>query len=97
MRIDELAQTIEELGGVATAAQLKQAGFSPGLIDYALKQGTIDKLTRGVYYSVDMFEDDYAAISARWTKCIFSHATALSLWDLSDRIPVSYGHRPSGL
>ena len=83
----DIAAYIEGLGGVATSGQLKKAGFTPGSIDYSLKCGLIDRLTRGVDCSMDMFEDDFAAVCARWKKSIISHGSALFLEGLSDRVP----------
>lgn len=84
-----IAEYIEEQGGVATSAQLKEAGFAPGVIQYALNSGKIDRLTRGVYCSLDVLDDEFAAVSRRWPKCIFSHGTALYLLGLSDCVPSS--------
>lgn len=98
-----VAEHIEELGGVATSAQLKKAGFSPGVIEYALSNGKIDRLTRGVYCSLDVLDDDYAAVTMRWPKCILSHGTALYILGLSDRVPgnmsisVPRGYNPQEL
>lgn len=103
MTIRDLVLYIEELGGIATSAQLKKAGFSPGLIDYAFKRGDIDRLTRGVFCSADVMEDDFAAICARWKKCVLSHGSALYLLGLSDRVPlapdvtVPHGYNPRSL
>lgn len=82
-----VAEHIEELGGVATSAQLKEAGYVPGVIEYALNSGRIDRLTRGVYCSLDVLDDEFAAVTMRWSKCILSHGTALYLLGLSDRVP----------
>lgn len=99
----EIAAYIDSVGGVASAAQLKNAGFLPGSIAYALESGAIDKITRGVYCSTDLFEDDFAAIASRWKRCVFSHGSALYLLGLSDRVPgaidvsVPHGYNPHGL
>lgn len=82
-----VAEHIERLGGVATSSQLKEAGFAPGVIEYALNSGKIDRLTRGVYCSLDVLDDEFAAVTMRWPKCILSHGTALYLLGLSDRVP----------
>lgn len=103
MRTDDLAAFIEELGGTATASQLREAGFTPGLVDYAYRRGAIDKLTRGVYCSADMLDDEFAAVCARWKKCVLSHVSALYLLGLSDRVPfapdvtVPHGYNPKKL
>ena len=54
-RSEEIARFVDGAGGVASAAQIKGAGFLPGSISYALKSGVIDKLTRGVYCLPDVF------------------------------------------
>lgn len=103
MTLDDLVQKITTAGGIATSAELKAMGFSPGLISYAYEKDLIDKLTRGVYCTLEVYEDDFAAICARWRKCIISHASALYLNGLSDRLPavlnvtVPYGYNPSSL
>lgn len=102
-RNKEIVRFVDGAGGVASAAQIKGAGFLPGSISYALKSGIIDKLTRGVYCLPDVFHDEFTAISYRWRKCVISHGSALYLAGLSDRMPhaldvtVPHGYNPRGL
>ena len=71
------------------------------ILDFLL--GAIDKLTRGVYCSADVFDDEFAAICARWKKCVLSHSSAPYLLGLSDRVPFSlevtvpHGYNPKSL
>ena len=88
-RSEELAEFVEDSGGIASAAQIVKAGFLPGSISYALESGAIDKLTRGVYCLPEVFDDEFAAISYRWSKCVLSHGSALYLAGLSDRVPAA--------
>lgn len=103
MTIAELERFIGEEGGVTTSSRLQRAGFSPGLIAYAYGAGRIDRLTRGVYCTPDVLDDDFAAVTARWRKCVISHGSALYLLGLSDRVPpvldvtVPYGYNPKSL
>lgn len=102
-RSDEIAEFIESAGGIASAAQIAKAGFLPGSVSYALESGAIDRLTRGVYCSPEVFGDEFAAISYRWGKCVLSHGSALYLAGLSDRVPssldvtVPHGYNPRSL
>ncbi len=102
-RSDEIARFVEHAGGVVSAAQIKGAGFLPGSISYALKSGAIDRLTRGVYCLPEVFDDEFAAVSCRWRKCVMSHGSALYLAGLSDRMPfaldvtVPHGYNPRSL
>ena len=56
-RSEEIAEFVEDSGGIASAAQIAKAGFLPGSISYALESGAIDKLTRGVYCLPEVFDD----------------------------------------
>lgn len=85
--LDELVSYIDAEGGVAYSSQLKGAGFSAGLISYVSEAGHIDRISRGIYCTPDVFEDDFLVIGARWRKCIFSHNSVLYLNGLSDRLP----------
>ena len=74
-----VAEHIERLGGVATSSQLKEAGFAPGVIEYALNSGKIDRLTRGVYCSLDVLDDEFAAVTMlakvhtfAWNRAVFA-------------------------
>ena len=99
----QVTEFVEDSGGIASAAQIAKAGFLPGSISYALESGAIDKLTRGVYCLPEVFDDEFAAISYRWSKCVLSHGSALYLASLSDRVPaaidvtVPHGYNPRGL
>lgn len=102
-RNEEIARFVDGAGGIASAAQIKDAGFLPGSISYALKSGVIDKLTRGVYCLPEIFDNEFAAVTYRWKKCVISHGSALYLAGLSDRVPhaldvtVPHGYNPHGL
>ena len=72
---------------MASAALITEAGFLPGSISHVLKSGAIDKLTRGVYCLPEVLDDEFAAITYRWKKCVLSHGSALYFDGLSDRVP----------
>ena len=84
---EEIARLVRDAGGMASAAQITEASFLPGSISNALKSGAIGKLTRGVYCSPEVFDDELAAVTYRWRKCVLSHGSALYLAGLFDRMP----------
>ncbi len=51
----------------------------------------------------EAFDDEFAAVSCRWRRCVLSHGSALYLAGPSDRVPaalditVPHGYNPSGL
>ena len=44
---------------------------------------------RGIYWDPDRWDDELLILQFRCAKIIFSHETALTLHDLTDRIPTS--------
>ena len=40
-RSEEIAEFVEDSGGIASAAQIVKAGFLPGSISYALESGAM--------------------------------------------------------
>lgn len=110
LRLTSLSSAVDRCGKQRKATrdeismtQITEAGFLPGSIAHALKSGTINKLTRGVYCSPEVFDDEFAAVTYRWRKCVLSHGSALYLAGLSDRVPgaldvtVPHGYNPHGL
>jgi predicted transcriptional regulator of viral defense system len=59
--------------------------------------GEIEKVSRGVYVSPDVFEDEMYILGKKRHAIIYSHETALFLHDLTDRDPIAYSVTvPSG-
>ncbi len=86
-RTEELLEYMSERNGIATSSDLVGAGFSAGLVASLERSGTIERETRGVYVLPGTLLDDFAAISLRWRKCVFSHGSALYLHGLAPRMP----------
>ncbi len=85
--VDSIKTIIESFGGVASAKQLADAGVSRLSLYQAMLNGWILKESHGKYYIADNQPDEYRMIQNRSEKMIFSHATALFLLGMSDRVP----------
>lgn len=48
------------------------------------------KCSRGVYMVVDECEDEFYLLQKRYSRGVFSHATALYLLGYSERVPISF-------
>ena len=44
-RSEEIAEFVEDSGGIASAAQIAKAGFLPGSISYALESGAMHEFS----------------------------------------------------
>ncbi len=80
----------KENNGTVTTAMVVAAGFSRGNIKYLVDKGMIEKSARGVYILPEVWEDEVFNLQNRFKRGIYSHETALFLWDLTDRTPNRY-------
>lgn len=70
-----------------TTQQAESKGISRVTLSNLVNQGKLERLKEGVYIQNDDLVDDYALISYKNKRMVFSHNTALYLHDLSDRVP----------
>lgn len=87
---EEIIRMAKENNGTVTTAMVVEAGFSRGNIKYLADKGMIEKSARGVYILPEVWEDEIFNLQNRFKKGIYSHETALFLWDLTDRTPNRY-------
>lgn len=84
---DQIIQIAKENNGVITTADITKRGIHRGNIKFLVDSGKLERTARGVYVLPEIWEDEFINLQARFKKGIFSHETALFLWDLTDRTP----------
>ena len=84
---EQILEKAKENNGVITSALLTAEGISRGHIKPLVESGKLTRATRGVYTLPWVFEDEYFNLQSRYRKGIFSGATALFLFDFTDRTP----------
>lgn len=87
---EEIIKMAEGNNGIVTTAMVVAAGFSRGNIKYLEDKGMIEKSARGVYILPEVWDDEMFNLQNRFKRGIYSHETALFLWDLTDRTPNAY-------
>ena len=87
---EQIIKMAKENNGMVTTAMVVAAGFSRGNINYLVDKGIIEKSARGVYTLPGIWDDEIFNLQNRFKRGIFSHETALFLWDLTDRTPNRY-------
>ena len=87
---EEIIKMAKENNGTVTTAMVVVAGFSRGNIKYLVDKGMIEKSARGVYILPEVWDDEMFNLQNRFKRGIYSHETALFLWDLTDRTPNRY-------
>ena len=80
----------KENNGIVTTAMVVAAGFSRGNLKYLVDRGKLERPSRGIYILPEVWEDEFLNLQSRFRRGIFSHETALFLWDLTDRTPNYY-------
>ncbi len=86
-KFDVLDQLVEEGNGyLLTAAALDHGVSKKTLANYVEARG-LARAAHGVYMAEDAWKDEYYLLSARNSKVVFSHESALYLYTLMDREP----------
>ena len=93
---DQLFNIAQTQGGFFTARQAEEAGFDPHNFTYHIKAGNWERECRGVYRlsNYPMVEHPDLIVWSLWSrgrdekpKGVYSHETALSIFNLSDIMP----------
>ena len=88
--IEKIIKMAQENNGIVTTAMVVEAGFSRGNLPYLVDKGMIEKSARGVYVLPEVWDDEIFNLQNRFKRGIYSHETALFLWNLTDRTPNRY-------
>lgn len=89
-KTETIMKIVEKNKGVITTKQLTDVGIHRQYLGNLVKQGKLEKVERGVYVSVNTFEDTLFSLQSRFNRGIYSHSTALYLHGLTDRTPLKY-------
>lgn len=88
--IDRIRDILLEQNGMLLTSDLAKHGIPRTYLSILEKTGEIKRVSRGVYSSVSAISDEMSGLQSRYKTAIFSHETALYLWDLTDRTPLFY-------
>lgn len=84
--MNTLKEYIQE-NSIITNEEAEELGYSRYKLSELTKRGQLERLRPGLYQLKGKVIDDFALISSNSNRVIFSHQTALYLYDLSDRTP----------
>ena len=76
--------------GQVTTAMVVKEGIPRGSLQYLVKQGCIERVSRGVYTLPGVWEDEFIVLQSRYKRGIYSLDTVLYLTDLTDRTPIRF-------
>ena len=84
---DKIFKIIKKNKGYITAEDVDRANIARRLLSELSAEGSIVKISRGIYALPQSFEDEMYFAQYRFKKGIFSHSTALYLHSLTDKTP----------
>jgi len=87
---EQIMQIAQKNNGTVTSAMVTKSGLSRGILRYLCDRGKLEQSGRGVYILPEILCDEIYTLQIRYKRGIFSHATALFLWGLTDRTPNRY-------
>ena len=88
--IEKLREILIAQNGILSTSDLAKHGISRTYLSILEADGEIQRVSRGVYSATNVLVDEMAGLQSRYKRAIFSHETALYLWELADRTPLYY-------
>ena len=85
-----ILEMTSENKGYITSLQVTNEHIPRVYLKLLVESGLLEQSARGVYISPSVFDDEMFNLQTRFKKGVFSHETALFLYDLTDRTPVRY-------
>lgn len=89
-RIEGIRKILTDQHGTLVTSDLAKFNIPRTYLSVLIRNGEIERVSRGVYRSIAAFEDELFSFQAVYKNTIFSHETALYLHDLTDRSPLSF-------
>lgn len=84
----KLTDLLQRNGGIVQTHEAAAIGVSRASLSAYAAQGKLERLCYGIYASPDALTDEAYIISLRYPGAVFSHASALYLNGLGERLPV---------
>lgn len=87
---EKIIKMAQENNGYITTKEVKKTKINTIELTRLVEQNKLERVARGYYAIPNSFCDDYYKYGLKSKNCIFSHATALYFYDLSDRTPLYF-------
>lgn len=88
---NQLYELAASQAGYFQLSQAQEAGYSPPLLEYYVREGRVERVARGIFRLIHFPPSDHEDLVIAWLWSdrlgVFSHETALVLHELSDALP----------
>lgn len=89
-KINYLHNLVNENHGYLKTSDAVEAGISRSYIMDYVKEYGLERLAQGLYRTEEAWDDGMYVLQTRYPKAVFSHESALYLFDLAVREPIQY-------
>lgn len=86
----KILEYMKEHNGYITNKDAERIGINKFYLNKLENDGTIERMSPGVYGDPNLFEDEMFNLQYRFKKGVFSYSTALFLHGMTDRTPRKY-------
>jgi len=91
----KLLELAKNNNGYVFTKDLKQKKIAKDYLKFAVENGILEKVARGIYIESDMFVDSLYVYQLSYSKVVFSAFTSAYLWNLTTRdTEIIYGATP---
>lgn len=87
MKSDLIMELVKKNNGILTMKILEENNIHRQYLKALVDSGKLIKISRGIYVTPDKDVSEYYIMGEQFKNAIFSHNTALYLYDLTDRTP----------
>ncbi len=85
--LEKIQRELKKSSGIITSAFLRENNIPTVYLTRLRREGKLKKIDRGIYIAENGIYDELYILQAKYPKIIFSFETALSLLNLTDKIP----------
>ena len=88
--INSIKQIMEENNGIVSSRMIEPLEISRQYLSILESNNEIERVSRGIYQSPDVFEDSFYSFQSKYKKAIFSHMNALYFYGMTEEFPYNY-------
>jgi len=87
---NSIKQIMEENNGIVSSRMIEPLEISRQYLSILESNNEIERVSRGIYQSPNVFEDSFYSFQAKYKKAIFSHMNALYFYGITEEFPYNY-------
>lgn len=85
-----IKQIMEENNGIISSRMIEPLQISRHYLSLLESNKEIERISRGIYQSPNVFEDSFYSFQTKYKKAIFSHMNALYFHGMTEEFPYNY-------